>query len=473
MKIQTSKKDIFSSILKSIFITGSSLILIPFLLLLPDLELGIYYVFIGLATIVNLFDFGFTASFSRYITYVWSGAVDLVKLKNSSEKEINEKLLMQIVLVSRKIYFFISVISLFLLSTLGTYYVFKVSNGLVFIKVLFSWIFYLAGIALNLYFNYYSTLLRGIGKISQYNNAFSISKIIQVFFSIIFLFFNLTYFGLAISYFISVLAFRLLISKELSKYTYLLNHKINLNGYLNAEFRVIFSTIWKSTWKEGIISLSSYILVQGGTIIVSIFLSLSETAVYGLILQITSAVALISSSLSDAFQPSMQSSFALNDTNSQKKELSVLILSFVILYFIGFLFLILFGIDILFLISSSITLPLMPLLLMGLYQFILKIRNSYASYFSSTNRLNYYSSFLWSSILSLILMIVSVYLLNLGLIGIMISQILSQIVFNFWYWSYKTHKELKLSIKNMITYFFSFIKDNLNIKLRNSEINKK
>ena len=42
--------------------------------------------------------------------------------------------------------------------------------------------------------------------------------------------------------------------------------------------------------------------------------------------------------------------------------------------------------------------------------------------------------------------------LELGIWGLIVAQIVSQCIYNAWYWSKKAHAELDLSITNMIKY---------------------
>jgi hypothetical protein len=95
----------------------------------------------------------------------------------------------------------------------------------------------------------------------------------------------------------------------------------------------------------------------------------------------------------------------------------------------------------------------------GIYQFILKYRNCYATYFSTTNRVIYYKAFLLSSVLGVLLSWMSLSVINIGLAGIIIPQILAQAVYNGWYWSYKAHKEMDIDPMEVTILGFSGIRE--------------
>ncbi len=80
------KKDVVWSYLGSFFRLAANIILLPFMLhFLSDDDLGMWYVFAGIAQFVVLLDFGFAPALSRNIAYVWCGAKEL------SREDINNE----------------------------------------------------------------------------------------------------------------------------------------------------------------------------------------------------------------------------------------------------------------------------------------------------------------------------------------------------------------------------------------------
>ena len=59
---------------------GSNFLMLPMIIFyMNDSMVGLWYVFASIGTIATLFDFGFSVTFARNITYCWSGANKLKK----------------------------------------------------------------------------------------------------------------------------------------------------------------------------------------------------------------------------------------------------------------------------------------------------------------------------------------------------------------------------------------------------------
>ena len=133
-----------------------------------------------------------------------------------------------------------------------------------------------------------------------------------------------------------------------------------------------------------------------------------------------------------------------------RKTMSMIVVSFVYLFFLGTASFCVIGIPFLKLIKPSAVVSIPILIGLCVYQFILKYRNCYTSYFSCTNRIIYVGGFTISAILCVGLSFVAIGPLNMGIWGLISAQIISQAVYNLWKWPSLGHKELGLSIKDMI-----------------------
>jgi len=78
MKI--TKIDVLWNYIATFFKISSSLLLLPFILhKLSSEDVGIWSIFSSIAALVFLVDFGFNSSFSRNVTYIFSGVTTLQK----------------------------------------------------------------------------------------------------------------------------------------------------------------------------------------------------------------------------------------------------------------------------------------------------------------------------------------------------------------------------------------------------------
>ncbi len=460
--IKTEKKDFLSSFLKSFVIFSSGLILLPLIInFLKDEELGFYYIFLSISSVSTFFDFGFNPTFSRYIAYVHSGSQDLDKIEYKNG-QINLKLFFGLLKTSKIVYILIGLSCFIILVIFGTYYIFNLNYTINFYYLAITWIIFLLGISLNIIFGYFSVFLRGIGQIYILNKAYIISKLIQILFTILLLIFNLRLVGIGISYIFSVI-FLIYFLNHYYKRSYRFYFSNTNYLYKIDDFWFYFNKIFKNTSLEGLITFSNYLLFQSGTFLASIFLSLNQTGILGLTFQITAIIANIASSFFETLQPSLQSSFARRDFKSQQLLFSIIISSLILLSLIGYSLLFSIGLPLIRIIKPNFEIPLIYFLLASLFQFLIKIRNSYVSFLSSMNNLSFAKSFIFSSLFSILLSYISLRYLNLGIIGIILSQILSQSI-NLWVWPKKVHIFLNISLVKILKISLNYIKEFNSIK---------
>jgi len=144
-------------------------------------------------------------------------------------------------------------------------------------------------------------------------------------------------------------------------------------------------------------------------------------------------------------------------------------MSYIVIYLIGFSALLTVGLPIIRILKPSFQMSIPVILLVGLYQFLLKFRNCYTTYFSSTNRIIYMRSFVFSAFLSVGFSIFLAGSCNFGIWGLIFAQILSQLVFDAWYWAILAHRELNINYLDMLKYFIGEIK---NVIIRYNKIRK-
>ncbi len=79
-QIEVSKSDIFSGYIAQILTMASGAFLLPFILsYMSESELAMWYIFQSFMFIGSVLDFGFQPVFIRNISYLISGAKDILK----------------------------------------------------------------------------------------------------------------------------------------------------------------------------------------------------------------------------------------------------------------------------------------------------------------------------------------------------------------------------------------------------------
>lgn len=472
MDVQVNKSDVIWSYLGIIFSFVVSVITLPIVVYFLDGDmLGLWYVFLSIGSITLLFDFGFTVTFARNITYCWSGASRLEK-KGLSEGELKEPdyyLMRNILYTCKRIYFVIAFSALFLMLTIGTAYIIYISSSISGFSHIVAWIIYALAAFLNLYYNYYDSFLRGVGAIKRANQNRVYARSFQLILLLLLLIVGYGIIGLSIAYLSFGIVFRFLGRRYFYSYQGIGDRLLNIKDPINInEIKNLFKTIWYNAWRDGIVSLSLYLSGQASVILCSLYLTLTETGAYSIGVQIASVVCTLSATLFGTYQPAIQSNWVKHNVGEVRRIMCLIVIVYTLSFVIGGCLVVVIGLPILRLIRPEVVISISLMLGILASQFILQFRNCYTSYFSCTNRLDYMPSFILSSVLCIILSLIFLELFKLQAWGLILGQIISQCIFNVWYWPLKAHKELDLSSENILFVIRQIL---LDIKARNYNTN--
>jgi len=454
MKIKVSKRDIIWSYIGVMFSIGSAFLKLPFILFfLTADELGLWYIFLAISGIVRLFDFGFTPTFARNIAYCWSGAEKLTKegCVYGESKKVNYRLLKTVISTCKVQYGIISIAALLLSSTLGTWYVFHVSNGLSGNDHLIAWGIFCVAIFLNLYYGYFAALLRGVGAVSKINQAMVFSNVIQIVFSILLLYLGFGLIASAIGFLINGLLLGLLCRKYFLKYENLSNKLTQIKEKTTKkEIIELYKIMSFNAYRDGLVSFSHFLGSQATTIISSLFLSLTETAIYSLSLQLINIISSVSSALIMASHPALQSAYINQDKITQRKLVAKGISLFYILYSIGVIAVILIGFPLIQLLGLDMAYNIPIFLGLSLYTFLWTQQVLFAAFISNTNRILYMKSFLVSSVFGTIASLLLMGYFGMGLWGLIIGPGVIQLAYNNWKWVHFFTRELDITLFELL-----------------------
>jgi O-antigen/teichoic acid export membrane protein len=216
--------------------------------------------------------------------------------------------------------------------------------------------------------------------------------------------------------------------------------------------------VWPNAKKTGIISLGAWLINRSSILISSYFFGLTITSQLGLSLQLLNFVGGLSSLLFYSYQPEITSLIATNKYERLRILVSRTIILQWISSFFGILIVVFIGPVLLEGIGSNASLlPQNLLLIFGLILFLEWNHSTFTSLISLENKI----PFLWASIISgfailLLSLLISLFF-NFGILSIILSQGLIQLIFNNWYWPKYYLKKNNLSYLNMIKYFYNDI----------------
>ena len=294
MKIAATKQDYLWSFFAYLLRFGINLFVFPLVLsILDTAEYGIWVTFSSVALIVNLFDFGFSSTILRNLTYVWGG---LTKLQSEGyDRSLNagkrdDKLFLLTVQTCKKIYVIIGLLAFLGSATLGTLYIAYVIRDIYKPEYIIAWLISVVGISLNLYFGYWSILLKGVGAIKQSQKAYVAGYLTQLIVSYVGLLCGFGLIALSVASCVCGVVIRFL-----SHYYFI--HYEDIREILKAKYELTkgeikdtFVKIWYNAKRAGTSTIASIFMIQSTTVICSAYFGVVTTGEYGLCLQLLNAL---------------------------------------------------------------------------------------------------------------------------------------------------------------------------------------
>lgn len=455
MSIKLNNKDYIWSYIGVFVSVGANIVLLPFMLYYLSGDMyGLWSVFQSVAAITTLFDFGFSTTFARNINYCWCGASGLQKsdVVYAEGGRPNFPLMKRTMTACRYVFLLLSSVALLCMAGPGTIYILRITKDMPGAEPLIAWAFYVAAVFLNLYYGYYNAFLRGVGAVSDANRTTVIAKLIQILVSITLLVLGFGIVGTGAAYFAFGFIYRMLSKRAFLRYQGIGK---SLDGVTEKasrqEIKELFAVVWHNASKEGIVTLSNYLANQACTIISPLFLSLHMTGIYSLAVQLATVLSNVAATLYTASQPVLQSAYITKDKEQTRRTMALIVFSYVALFSVGLLAVVVVGLPVLRLIKPDTTPSAAIMLGVGLYQFVLKFRNCYTSYFSCTNRIPYVRSFIISSAAGVVLTVILLRM-GWGVWGLILSQLICQCAYNAWYWMLAAHREIELSLGDTVRY---------------------
>ena len=451
--ISISKKDIYWSYFADFFSIVYSLISLPLILhsFSPD-EIGINYILMTIGSLVSLFDFGFGNQFGRNASYVFSGVNSLNKdsvEKGGGNHLINYKLLATLIETVRFVYLRISFFALFILLTFGTYYISLITNGFTSVQnILFIWIIYSISIFFNLYNSYFTSLLTGKGLVKELKASLVFSKFSNVIIVFILVWFNCGLFSIAIANFISPFVSRYFMNKFF--FTNDLKASLFNVNVSKSDINDLFKIIWFNAKKVGLISFSASSLTYLSTFIVGLFLTLPEIGSYGLMVQLTSLIGVLSMSYFNTLSPVLSYLYVNNQDDTFKDKLSIAVCVFYILYFIGGFFLIFIMPTLLHFIGSNAFLPsTMILTLFLVFNFFEKNQALFSQLLLIKNKVPFFKAGILTGLFST-LGIFLVLFIGKDISYVVFAQAFPCLIYSSWKWPLMASHEFKFSFSRDI-----------------------
>ena len=244
---------------------------------LPTEDVGLWFVFVSLASLAQLLELGFQPTLSRNMAYVYSGAEALgergLPQHVTQDGRPNLGLLAALIVTSSRIYRIVGSIGAVLLLVAGTLYIQTILAPVQDPQEsVLAWVAYAGGYVISLYFGYFNALLQGRGDITQANKVVVIARGGQVLLGgfAILAGYGLLGFGIA-SLVVSVLG------RWLARRYFFDPRRPEMKAVGASEVphrSDLTKTLWYNASRQGAVNLGAFLIQRGNILLASSFLGL-------------------------------------------------------------------------------------------------------------------------------------------------------------------------------------------------------
>ena len=456
-KAGLNKSDIFWGYVAKFVGLGSGIIVLPLVLhLLDENEIAMNYIMHNLMGFVVLFDIGFSNQFARNFAFIFGGAQEITRegTPQNVAKFVNYELLYRIVRSAKKFYGLMSLVLCVVLCTAGSAYIYKFTEGFSVVdNALELWLTFSLSIVLDFYFRYYNPLLRGKGSIAEMNKIEAITTIFRILLVVVLLLSGFGLWSLAISNFIRILIARIWFIRIF----YTQDIQIEFSQFKNRIYNdwEIIRILWFNAKKSMIVSLATLACSQFGLFFSGLYLGKTDVAGYGILLQLVSIVSALGSTVNNNLTSVFSTLRTVGDYRKIQENLYFAMGIMYIFYILGAGFVIILGPIVLSLIGSNAVLPSMLIMFLAfLYRFLQDQHCICSIYIASQNKIVDFESSIVVGILATILPLITLQYTAWGLVGVMLGQIVAQLIYPNWKWPYEVCKEFNINYLQLV--FFSF-----------------
>ncbi len=458
MKI--GKKDILWNYIATFFKIASGVLLLPLILkMLSAEEVGIWTIFLSVTALINLLDFGFTPSFSRSITYIYSGVNSLktegFELIENKNNDINYSLLKGTILSMRWFYLRMSIILFFILSTFGTYYislVLKKYSG-EHSEIYIAWIILILISTYYLYTLYYDSLLLGKGLIKQSKQITIAGQFSYLITASILLLLGYGLIAIVSSQVLSVIIIRIFshrtfFTKKLQKIL-LVTKAVSV--------KKILRSLFPNSLKMGLTSLGGFLVSRSSIFIGSLYLTLDEIASYGITIQLIGVLYSLSGIYISTYFP-LITQLRVEQNNIAIKKIYlkgqiILFFTFILggicLYFLGDMALVLIG-------SKTQLVPQTILAVAVIIAFLENNHGVAGGILLTKNEVPFYKAAIFSGILTVLFLFLFFHYTDIGIWSMFLASGIAQALYQNWKWPLTVKKELQITLKDLKLTIYSF-----------------
>ena len=273
--------------------TGGFFLVLPIVLRrIPSEELGMWYVFLGIATFSGIVELGFAPNISRFASYFLGGAATPRSLgidhADAEKGEINFAGLAGLAQMARSLYPKIGA-AMGLVMTVGggTWLYFHFGAKFWNLHVAPAYFLYASGMTANMYGLFWMNFLVGVNRVRQGQQIFAVGLVMNYLICAVGLLAGAGLYALALGQIVLALFPRWMACRIVNR---------DFLSKSSTPLPVSWRDLWPMTWRCGLGGFASWLALPVTTLICAQVVGLADTARYGLSLQLAMMLHGLSSS---------------------------------------------------------------------------------------------------------------------------------------------------------------------------------
>jgi len=456
--MEIGRKDVIWNFVATFMRVASGIIVLPLVLrLLPSQEVGLWYLFLTIGGLATLLDFGFANSFTRNVTYIFSGVKILKKEGytpvDNDDKTIDYGLLKSVIAAMRRYYGIVAGVFIVLFIIASPFYLNNVLKDYTGNKneIWIAWFTYGVLVAYQLYTFYYSSILSGRGKVKRLQQIIIIGQTSRIVTAVIFLLLGYGLISLVIAQFVSDIVNRTLC------YNSFYDKSLKLHLKTSAVIKVseVMKIMTPNALKIGLTIIGSFLISKAIILIAPFYISLSEIAFYGTTKQMIDLIISLGYLWFGTYYPKVTLHRVNNDMDQIKRMYLKAKFSIIVVFIVCGLGLIFVGPWLLIFIHSKT--HLLPAFMTFVFLIVAYLETNHGlamQMLLTKNEVPFVKASILTGIASTISLYFALKYTSLGTWGLILAPGIAQIAYQNWKWPLMVIRDLNLKFndytKNLI-----------------------
>lgn len=463
--MEIGRKDVIWNFAATFMRVASGLIVLPIVLrLLSREEYALWTVFLTVGSMVTLLDFGFSNSFSRNITYIFSGVKSLkatgYDAVDQNDTSIDYGLLKSVIRAMRKYYGILAIGFLFLFVAISPFYLSRLLVDYPFDKqeIWIAWFIYGVLVAYQLYTYYYGSILMGRGYVKKYQQIVIVGQSIRIITIVILLLSGLGIISLVVGQLVGDIVNRSLCYRGF--YDKDIKAKIK-NSALAININETMKTMTPNAIKIGITTLGGFLVNKAVVFIASIYLTLPEIGSYGVTKQMIDLISSLGFLWFNTYYPKITLHRVSENLDEVKRMYIKGKIALIGVFAVCGLGLVFVGPPLLVIIHSKTALLSSSMTFLFLIVAFLETNHAFSAQLLLTkNEVPFAKASILSGIGVVILLYAGFHLTHWGVWIMILAPGLSQAAYQNWKWPLEVIKDLKIQKKDYSSGIINIIKKN-------------